>query len=229
MITIRHKVSVPQMRHWNMNILVYLLHISTVTRAFLHENQTIKPTESFEIEPVPEDVDELSRHHKDLFIDCSSCWSLLAPITSMRLIAIDSSALLASSTAKVVNITSKLAPRGALNPAASSTTVPFEQYWCNNFDADVLYGINASDKYYCLSLERSNYSTWAAVNHTSITWNGVGGLSFGRPEWWAPTLTQPCCGTLCQIVADAVEIYSWHTPEPYFNISTTITSDKLIQ
>lgn len=147
----------------------------------------------------------------------------------MWLIALDSSALLASSTAKRINVTSTIAPHGALNPAAPSTTVPFEQYWCKEFNAIELYGINASDKEYCLSLERSNYGTWAAANHTSITYNGGGGEILKRPDWWEPKLTQPCCGTLCQIVADAVEIYSWPIPVAYPNISTTMAPDKLNQ
>ena len=225
MITTSRKVSIHQKRHWKMKILVYLINILTVTRAVLYENQTIQSTRYFNIVAVLDDVDELSRHHEDLFIDCSSCWSLLSPVTSMRLLGIDSSALLASSTAKRVNLTSTLAPHGALSPAASSTIVPFEQYWCKYNNALAQYGVNASDKDYCLSLERSDYSTWAAANHSSITRNVGGGLTFVQPAFWDLPLTQPCCGTYCRIDADAVEIYPWPTPKPYSNISSTIARD----
>lgn len=51
----------------------------------------------------------------------------------------------------------------SVNPATSSPAVPFEQYWCANFDETTkvdesigpwLYGINARYKDYCLSLEK---------------------------------------------------------------------------
>lgn len=108
----------------------------------------------------------------------------------------------------------------SVNPATSSPAVPFEQYWCANFDETTkvgesigpwLYGINARYKDYCLSLEKPIYSSWAAADPPSTTAVGWSGSTFVRPPYWAPTLTQPCCGTFCNIVTSAVQLHFWPT------------------
>ena len=139
-----------------------------------------------------------------------------------------------------MNIIDSLATLASLDPAVSFPTVPFEQYWCENFDETTLvgesigpwlYGINASEKDYCLSLEKSNYSSWAVVNPTLTTIVGYSSTftTFVRsPSQWSPTLTQPCCGTLCQIFASGVQLYFWPTPAPYPSVTTVVGSDGFV-
>lgn len=153
---------------------------------------------------------------------------------------IDSSWLLASATAVETSVTESFPPLASVGPAVSSPTVPFEQYWCENLDETTkvgesigpwLYGINASEKEYCLSLEKSNYSSWAVADPTPTTHDGYFSTYttlVRSPSTWAPTLTQPCCGTLCQIVASGVQLYFWPTPAPYPNITTVVGSDGYV-
>lgn len=144
---------------------------------------------------------------------------------------------MASPTTIVASTTEGLATLASVIPATSSSTIPFEQYWCENYDETTevgesigpwLYGINASEKQHCLSLERSNYSSWAGANPTSTTAVGWNGTTLTEPPVWTPTLTQPCCGTLCNIVASAVQLYFWPTPAPYPNITTVVGPDGFI-
>jgi len=119
---------------------------------------------------------------------------------------------------------------------ANHTSVSFEEYWCavvnkesantpdsypdNGSVGPPLYGLNTSVKDYCLSLEKANYSSWAATASPSILTN-IDEFS----TVWQPTRTQPCCDTFCNIAAATAQLLYWPTPAPFPNATTVVGTD----
>lgn len=126
---------------------------------------------------------------------------------------------------------------GASSPASTQSFSPsltsFEEYWCANWDHQVantpdsfpnngsllpyLYGLNATAKEFCLSLEKANYSSWVTDPPPPSTFG-----TFVEPAMWGPTLTQPCCDTFCNIYASAAQLLYWPTPAPVPAVTTIV-------
>ena len=84
-----------------------------------------------------------------------------------------------------------------------------------------LYGLNESAKSYCPSLEKANYSSWAATASTFMT--SYADIVTG--PLWSLVVTPPCCDTFCDIGVSAAQLLYWPTPAPVPAVTTVVGSD----
>ena len=104
---------------------------------------------------------------------------------------------------------------------APKIPVSFEEYWCENWDQyleenpeeegieKLFQGLNANSTNHCLSLEKADYSSWAAIS------------SHGSSAW-QPVISPPCCDTYCNIQASAAQLNYWPTTSPAPNVTTLV-------
>ena len=213
-----------------MIIFWYLLLVPEIINVNAFMNNSISSASAQIAEAAAESSYD-SSYSAGLFVDCSSCECPFGIFSIVLTQTVDSAAHLAPSNASSANVTYVTSTPAFIKPVTSTSIVPFEEYWCENWDSSPantpdsfpnngtlegwFYNLDANDKEFCLSLEKANYSSWAAASPTPVV---IG--TFTDPPVWEPTLTPPCCDTFCNIEASAVQLYFWPTPAPVPNVTT---------
>ena len=99
----------------------------------------------------------------------------------------------------------------------SNSPGPFDNDFTLVSDFD---GLTGSDKDQCLSLQKANYSSWAAT----ATYPSYSDIYWRAPDVWRPFKAPPCCNTYCKLDILEAQMIFWSTPAPQ-PIITTLVSD----
>ena len=92
----------------------------------------------------------------------------------------------------------------------------FSQFWCEAYGEPkinkvdpLFYGMNASVKSYCLSIEEANYSSYQA----------------SQCGFWTTITSAPCCDQICSLKVASAQVLYWPTPAPMPNVTSVIGPD----